>query len=156
MADQPDVPTVDVAVALIRRGEQVLTIFNPRWSSFTLPMTKRRDWQDPRIPPAHRKEGWVDAAARAAGECFGRTFTTDPEFVADLPDWKQGDREGVWKRYNFQVFRISLSEDDGDSPCPGAIVEWLTPDEILDQQRRPISPSARHIIGKLKEEGHLD
>ena len=153
MAGKPEFPMVDVAAAVITRGKHVLVAFNSKWSSFTLPMTKRRTWQDPRVPRGRREEAWEDAAARAAAECLGRTSKVAPEFIADLPEWQQGDRDGVWKRYHYQVFRIALSE--ADEPQAGAIVEWLTPGDILDHERRPISPSARHIVHHLQAEAAL-
>ena len=49
MTDKPDFPEVDVAVALIVRRERILTTYNPRWGAFTLPMSKRRSWNDPNV-----------------------------------------------------------------------------------------------------------
>src|SRR5581483_12277456 len=91
-----DIPRVDVAVAIIVRRDRLLISFSLPWSSFTLPMTKRRLWQDPQIPAATREEPWVEAAARAAGESLGQTFTQAPEYLADLAEFRQGDRDGVW------------------------------------------------------------
>ena len=138
---------LDVAVTLLVRDERILVVWNPKWSVFTRPMTKRRVWQDPAIPPAHREEAWLDAAARAAGEWLGCTFTTAPEFKADLPEYQQSDRDGSWKRYRFQIFQMDLAP--GDEIRPGAIAEWLTKAEILDPNRRPISPTARNLIAKI-------
>jgi hypothetical protein len=149
MGQKSPLPSLDVAVTLIRRGPRVLMILNASWSAFTLPMTKRREWQDPNIPRGHREESWVDAAARAAGECLGRTFTAEPVLRESLPEFLQSNRSGVWNRYYFQVFEIPWPEND--EIRSGAVFEWLTPAEILDEARRPISPTARHIIARLQE-----
>jgi hypothetical protein len=138
---------LDVAVTLLTDGDRILVVWNPNWSVFTLPMTKRRVWQDPAIPPAHREESWLDAAARAAGEWLGCTFTTDPKLIAEFPEYQQSDRDGTWKRYRFQIFRMDLAP--GDEIRPGAIAERLTKDEILDPNRRPISSTARNLIVKI-------
>jgi hypothetical protein len=150
MAKASEFPTVEVAVALIAKGEQILAVYNPRWGSFTLPMTKRREWQDPEVPHARRHEDWVDAAARAGAEWLGRTC--EPEFVLDDPGgYQQSDRDGAWRRYHFQVFRVEVEGEP--RLVEGAIAEWLTPVQILS--RRPISPTARYVIAKLKEGGKL-
>jgi hypothetical protein len=148
-----DIPLVDVAVVVLRGEGRVLLVYNPQWSSFTLPMTKRRRWQDPRVPPANREEAWVEAAARAVGECLGTTFTQPPGLLADLAEFHQGDRDGVWKRYHFQVFQLPLLT--GQQHATGAVTEWLTPAEILDPERRPISPTARSLVQELMGRGLL-
>ncbi len=148
MNKTPPIPAVDVAVTVIRRGGKVLLCLNPKWAAFTLPMTKRRSWQDPNIPKAHREEKWIDAAARAACECLGRSFTVEPILCAELLEFLQSDRNGIWKRYGFQVFEIPWPE--GEEVRSSVAVEWLTPQEILDESRRPISETARHIIARLQ------
>jgi hypothetical protein len=153
MPNELEYPLVDVAVTLIVRGGRILAVYNRPWSAFTVPMTKRRCWQDPSIPPAAREEDWVEAAARAAAEWLGCTSTTPPQFLADIAEWRQGDRDGVWKRYHFQVFKVELKE--GDETSAGAICEWLSPDQFLDENRRPISPTARHLIKELQDQAQL-
>jgi hypothetical protein len=91
-----------------------------------------------------------DAAARAAAEWLGRTC--DPEPLLDDPgEFQQSDRDGTWRRYHFQAFRVPVKGHP--DLVPGAVGEWLTPDEFLT--RRPISPTARQLIGKLQEAGKL-
>ncbi len=152
-SDLAEWPLVDVAVTLIERDGRRLAVFNPGWSAFTLPMTKRRRWQDPRTSEATREEEWVDAACRAAAEWLGRTFTTEPEFLTELPEWQQGDRTGEWKRYRFRIYRLMLPA--GEDVRPGAVCEWLSTDEWLDPVRRPISTTARHLLSHLRESGHI-
>lgn len=145
---------VDVAVIVVTRGPRVLTVFNASWGSFGLPMTKRRVWTDPNIPPAHREESWTAAAARAAAEALGRTVSLPGlELLADIPEYRQGDRDGVWKRYHFQVFRLTLPE--GTDVPTRAAVEWLTVDELLDPNRAPISATARDLFPKVQEAAAL-
>jgi hypothetical protein len=150
MSEQSEFPLVDVAVSLVTSGPRVLVAWNPKWGEFSLPMTKRRVWRDPRVAASHHAEDWNDAAARAAAECLGRTC--EPEFLLDVPgEYQQSDRDGAWKRYNFQVFQLTLA--DQPDLVPGVVAEWLSPKEVLNC--RPISPTARFVIGKLQEAGRI-
>ena len=154
MGAKADIPELDVAVALIQRGESFLAVYNPKWGQFTLPMTKRRQWRDPNMakdaPLNH--EQWIDAAARAAAEWLERTCFPVTEPVVESPGYQQSDRDGIWKRYHFKVFRVELAEDE-DVP-EGKVVEWLTPADFKDEDRRPVSPTARHLITLLTPGGH--
>jgi hypothetical protein len=138
---------VDVGAAVVERVQdgRILAVWNAGWGAFTLPMSRRHAWKDPAIPDSLHTEAWEDAAARAAAEWLGRTC--EPVHLADLGEFQQTDRDGVWKRYRFQVFRVAVA---GDAPLvPGAIAEWLTPEQFL--HRRPISPTAKYLIGQLHE-----
>lgn len=154
-------PMVDVAVTVIMHGKYFLAVYNRDWGAFTLPMTKRRRYEDPNVEGGIREEEWVHAASRAAAEWTGRTSTSGPKVLLEIAEFRQGDRDGKWKRYHFQVFLLPL--DEKPSLVPGAIAEWLTPDDFLNKNRQPISPTARHLIQELKgkciidrgEEGNL-
>ncbi len=142
-----ELPKVEVAVALITCGKKILAVYNDAWSAFTLPMTKRRQWKDSAIKGGVRVEDWHRAAARAAGECLLDTiaaFPKEPEFP--LEELRQGDREGVVKRYHYEVFRVEV--DEGAALVPGRRTQWLTRLELLDDSREPISPTAREILKK--------
>lgn len=150
MPELAEFPLLEVAASLIVHGPKVLVVWNPKWGEFSLPMTKRRVWHDPRVAASHHAEDWDDAAARAGAECLGKTCS--PALVLEVPgEFQQSDRDGVWKRYHFQVFQISLA--DQPTLLPGAVVEWLSPKDVLNC--RPISPTARLLIGKLQEAGKL-
>jgi hypothetical protein len=147
MAKKQDFPLLDVAAVIITRGKQVLAVYNPGWGGFTLPMTKRREWRDPKLSKSLRQEDWIDAAARAGAEWLGATCM--PEFLfEDAGEFQQSERDGNWKRYHFQVFRIAMKNEQ--PLAPATITEWLTPTEW--HNRRPVSPTARYLIGKLQEE----
>ncbi len=146
---------MDVSVALITWRKRVLTVFNPRWGAFTLPMTKRREWVARHARKSRREESWEDAAIRAAAEALGRTFSakavTGP--VLKLDGYAQSDSDGQVKTYHFQVFHIPL--DTEIELLSGAVAEWLLPVELADPDREPISPTARHLVGKLAADGIL-
>lgn len=144
---------LDVAVTVIKSGKDILAVYNPNWDSFTLPMTKRRHWEDADAKSSRWYEEWIDAAARAAAQWLGQTTRGELAFLLDLANLRQGDRDGTWKRYHFRVFALSLKERP--KLMPGAITEWLTRDDFIDENRRPISPTARRIIGDLKSQGLL-
>lgn len=141
-------PQTEVAVALIIRRDLLLTIFNPRWGSFTLPMTKPRRWADPSATRV-REEPWIDAAARAAAECLGRTLTEELRLKLDLTQYWQGDATGEVKQYHHQLFEIQVPPDT--QFMAGVVGEWLTPSEILDPNRRPISGTARYLVGEWRK-----
>ncbi len=152
MSKSISIPTVNVAVCLLAQGEKLALPWNANWGGFTTPMTKRRSWRDPNLPNADREEEWEDAAARAGAEVLGRTC--EPHFVMDLGgEFQQSDRDGVWKRYHYQVFRLDLPKGEPVGTSPGTIVEWLSPVEVLE--KRPITQSARMIVGRLIEAGKL-
>ena len=150
MSETPKIPLVDVAVNLITRGESILAVYNPEWGSFTLPMTKRRYWHDPKYPDKGTDENWIDAAAQAGAEWLGRTC--EPELLlAECGEYHRSDRDGTYRRYTFRCFGVPV---DGTPPLvAGAITEWLTSNEFQD--RRPISPTAKHLVAKLVLERKL-
>lgn len=145
---------VEVAVAAVTRGNDILTVYSKNWNSFTLPMTKRRQWEDPTAEGGKGYEEWRDAAARAAAECLGRTFgprdiPEQPDLI--LADFQQSDRDGIWKRYHFQVFQIRLPKKA--EALDEIIAEWH-PVEVflLDEKRRqPISKTAYRLIKELSQ-----
>jgi len=149
MEQNPVVPTVETVAVIIRSDEGILVVFNEKWGIFTLPMTKLRRWQDPNIPVAHRDESPIDAAARAAAEWLGKTFVDGLVAKANLRGYRQSDRDGVWKEYRIQVFEFKLPH--GWLPWAGVRCEWLTSGEILNAHRRPISPTAQHVIREVSK-----
>ncbi|MBM4148397.1 MAG: hypothetical protein FJ224_05085 [Lentisphaerae bacterium] len=145
---------VDLSVALVRRGDEVLTCYNDKWGAFALPMSKRREIKDPNArDDAGRLEDGTDAAFRAAAEWMGQTLVDTPPMIMDMAEFQQSDRDSVWKRYHLQVFEFRV-EDDYETH-PARVVEWLTPDEILDEGRRPISHTTRHVINELRSKSLL-
>jgi hypothetical protein len=153
MAAKPTKPLTEVAITLIRRGakkDQILAHYSPNWDAFTLPMTKRRKYFDPDVDSEARLEDWLDAAARAASEVLGRTCSPTALLEDFLPEHEQSGRDGKWRLYRFRVFEVVLR--DGESLPAGQTVEWLTTDQFLDPNRRPISPTARHVIRYLMAE----
>jgi len=142
-------PLMDVAVALIMKGDRILVVYNEKWGAFTLPMSKRRTWTDPSSKEGgERVEDWEDAAIRAATEWTGCTSKNAPEFLLDLAEFQQSDRDAKWKRYHLEVFKVAVG-DDLEIPS-GRVTEWLEADDIVDEERNPISPTARHIVAELK------
>lgn len=144
-------PNVEVGVALIRLRGKVLLVYNQRWGAFSLPMSKRREREDPNVPNGRSVEEFRSAAARAAAEVLGATIPSFPaEPVCDLAGYDQSDHDGKYKRYRFQVFEIKLP-DNTDLTRPGALVpgvigDLLTEDEIADEARMPISKTARILV----------
>ena len=150
-----DFPTVEVAVTIIskRRSKRILAVFNPRWGSFTLPMTKRKYWEDPKAPAANRPEDIVISAVRAGAEVLGTTFDHAllPKLLLREAHFHQSDSEGKWKRYDLHIFGLQVSAKTRFAPC--TFVEWLTPADFA--AREPVSGTARFVIALLQKEGKL-
>ena len=98
MAFQP----VEVAVTVMARDAKLLAVYNHKWGAFSLPMTKRKKWQDPKIPVGVCEEEWIVAAARAAAEILGKPlsakqlpqkYRSDPGISAK---WRRWDLEGLF------------------------------------------------------------
>jgi hypothetical protein len=150
MSKQNEFEHVEVAVVVITRGEQILTVFNPRWGAYTLPMTKRRTQHDNRTAARPVTEEWEDTAIRARAEALQGTTTGTPRFLFEIPEYQQSDRDGQWKRFHFRVFRFDF---DGAATVLAHLPhEWLTREEILDARRRPISKTARDIVAQARKE----
>ncbi len=149
-------PAVDVVVTVIHRGDQILLVFNPLWGAFTLPMTKLRRWPYGTASKADRVEDAADAAMRNVGECLGTSSTDEPQrWLGDekLVELMQGDRDSMSKRYIIQVFGFVAPSAD---LAPGVCGQWLPVDEILDERRRPISPTARFVVRHLQAQAKLE
>ena len=147
-------PVLDVVATLIVHGGRVLTGYNDKWGAFTLPTTKRRTWEDDTVAKgAVREEPWENAAARAAAEWLGQSLTEPLTDLGEVPEFQQSDRDGKWKRYRLRAFLLELVAEHAIPPM--RIVEWLTPDQIVDENRRPISPTARHIVSHFQLQGVL-
>jgi hypothetical protein len=140
-------PQVPVAVTLIMFGGDLLLVYNPRWRAFTLPMTKRRCWPNPDGGCEAFSESWEDAAMRNMAEWLGRTFTAPPQHVLDLEACQHSGRDLRTRQYHFRLF--AASADRADERVVWAPTECLSPDEILDPARRPVSETARLLVRSL-------
>lgn len=141
---------VEVAVAIIVRDGRILAVLNREWGAYTLPMTKRRRWHDPRTTAGPEHEDWSDAAVRARAECVSGTTTEVPRQLFTEHEFQQSDRDGKWKSFVFSAYLIRLDTDaaiSGQARC-----EWLSLPEFLDENRRPISKTARHVLVRAAAE----
>jgi hypothetical protein len=141
-------PKLDVAVVIIKNGKKILLIYNRKWGAFTLPMTNRRTLIDNRFPNAQpEEEDWGRAAARAAAEVLGLTFTpaSAPKPVFELKNCKRSDADGRIKAYNFHVFVLAVTA--GVKLAIGTNGEWLRPNDLGN--REPISQTATEIINEF-------
>jgi hypothetical protein len=154
LTNESNGPDIQVAVALVKCGPQILVNYNPRWGAFCLPMTKRRQWEATNNRSgATVDEEWSDAAARAAGEALLQTFLLVPKPIL-VPEGRvqQSGADLAMKCYHFQVFKVIV--DPNALIVAGARVEWLSADELKDKHRQPISPTTRWLIEQLSDE-HL-
>jgi len=158
VAKKPPLPEVEIGVALITRGKTILAVFNPKWSAYSLPMTKRRRWNDAGMAKGDRSEDWRDTALRAAYECLGRPTRISGPLSGnaepiEIAGFSQGDREGLWKHYRFHVYRVTLEK--GEEAASGQQAIWLSVDQFLDPTFGPISPTARNVIREVQARAKL-
>ncbi|MFC1452364.1 hypothetical protein ACFLSJ_03360 [Verrucomicrobiota bacterium] len=147
----PLVQEVEVAVSLIAGDAGILAVFNEEWGSFTLPMTKRRTWQPPRVQDSGPEiwEDWSDAALRCFAEALGVISDQRPTLLKEIEDILQNEEPGgEWRRYRFNVFRFDV---EGDPPIrTGTTAHWIAVDDFLDEAQRPISKTARFLVDNLR------
>jgi len=152
---EPEIPTPSVAVVLIADEEtnKILTVFNRRWASFTLPMTKQKKWMDPAVSSGRRVEKLEITATRAAAEVLGKAFpsTALPVPLLKELDCRQSDADGVWKIYALHIFGLKVPAGTTFAPCVAG--QWLVPAEF--RVHEPISSTARYVIECLGREGKL-
>jgi hypothetical protein len=153
MSKKNEFESVEVAVTLIVKGSAILAVFNPQWGAYTVPMTKRRSWQDPNTVNGPHLEDWEDAAIRARSEYIPGTTTDSPRFLLEIPEYQQSDRDGKWKRFRFSVYKMAVPENIAS--LTGLNCVWLSTDEFLDARRRPISKTARDIVNQVKAQAEL-
>lgn len=144
---------VEVAVTVLGCRSDVLAAYNHRWGSFTLPMTRRKKWQDPTVDLGVREEEWSTAGARAAAEILGRTLPPKqcPKLISELKEYRQSGEDGVWKIYSFQIFALPVPPNI--QLMTGVVAQWLSPADFLENQ--PISSTARYLISHLREKNLL-
>ena len=141
-------PKVEVSALLIGRGGKLLLDYNQSWSAFCFPITKVRDLPS-KIPDGEgQRESALDAAVRAAVEMIGVPLAPDrlPKAIeADIGPYQQSGRDGQWKRYEFHLFGMKLTEEP--KPLHGHTAIWLKPEEIRTHQ--PISPTTLMLLERL-------
>ena len=145
--------TVEVAATVIAAGGSILAVYNPRWGSFTLPMTKRKKWQDPNLPLGVREEDWRVSAARAGAEVLGRTLSPKalPNHLLDIQEYRQSGEDGIWKIYQLHVFGLTIPIET--KLAEGILADWLAPSDFADHE--PISSTARYLVSCLEQSGKL-
>ena len=139
---------IDAVATVIHREGSLLVVFNEAWGAFTLPMTKLRCWPFGLAGDHEQWELGSHAAMRNVGECLGITTVQCGGLLADVGDIRQSDRNGKIHHYQFQVYGFPT---DRQQTAAGVTAHWLTPDEILDPERSPISPTARVLVERLGE-----
>ena len=64
--------------------------------------------------------------------------------LPELQPFQQGDRDGLWKSYRFEVFHLAVGPDKAPSPAGSVPIAWLTLEELRTVQ--PVSPTAIRIV----------
>ena len=149
-----DIPRGRLAAVAITRGPEYLTVFNGKWGVFTLPMTKRRTWSDPRVPASDHEEEPLDAAIRAAAEALGRPLApyefpraVEPGRAATVPAIGPGR---ALEELPVRRLPSRSRERRGTAPVDGVSTAWLT----LDGLRSTRSRSRRRPSGSPTRSAH--
>jgi hypothetical protein len=136
-----------VGVALITDPSQhVLLIFDERWGSFTLPMSRRR-------AHAHSDEPATRAAIRAAVAAVGvpvRLVQAGGRLRRVLGKL-ESQRELVDKLYTYTVCHIEPHPDFAGRLQVRRPHVWLSPHLALSGTYEPISETARFILRSVLE-----
>ena len=141
------IPRIDVVATVIYNGGRVLTLYNDQWGAFTLPMTKLRSWPLGLARSRQRWELGASAAMRNVAQCLGVTSDKPARLLADVSGVRQSDRSGQIADYYVQVYGFPVAKRAAHS---GLLVEWLTPKQIVDARRQPVSPTARTLVTELE------
>ncbi len=151
MATQP-FPDVYVKAVAITRSGSILTVFNERWGSFTLPMSKTRTWADAENPKVTIKEDAEVTAIRATVEALGHPLAKHQipkrHAVHTLDPFNQSGRDGEWKCYHIEVFHLELDPSDIPRPIGGAPLAWMTLEQM--EALEPVSDTALYIARAIR------
>jgi ADP-ribose pyrophosphatase YjhB (NUDIX family) len=138
-----DVPSVEVAVALILDADQrLLWTWNQAWGAFAWPMSKRRHGESIR-----------QAAERAGAEAFGVPVQAGVG-RQPLADLHVSERDHTLKFYRYHVRRVEPHNRYAAAEPIGPHI-WLTAAEALSGDFRPLSPSCLELAGQLLVDGLL-
>jgi hypothetical protein len=148
---------VSVKVVAITRGNAILTVFNPRWGGYSLPMSKTKTWPHPDDSSKIVEESPRDTAIRAAVEALGRPLGLHelPKHhpVHSLEPYDQSARDAEWKCYHYEVFQLEVGPGEIPKPFDGAPLAWMTMEEFETLQ--PVTSTARYIATAMKAASSL-
>jgi hypothetical protein len=151
-AERAVCPRVEAAAALVLWSGRILAAFNENWSAFTLPITKRIVREGGRTgTDAAIAEAWEVTSRRAAEECLQRPVPEHPTPVLDLREFLASGRDHIIKRYHIRVFRFDIAAPDAPQ---GQGAKWMHADALLRPGETWVSPTAKHIIGELRDAGY--
>ncbi len=141
-------PVVDVAAVLILRGDLILVVYNDKWGAFSLPMSKIRPWERALEESQKTTTYGRIAAFRAAYKLLGRIVSEPILPLHVCESFVQSEHDGTMKNYNFWLFKMPVS---GDTQLIKDVkTEWLTAEALLDENRGPISSTARRLIAEVQ------
>src|SRR5688572_19902230 len=127
-----DFPQIETSVVLIERAGKILAEYNPKWQSFSLPVSKLRRRLGCGEPT---RETPLDAAIRAAARAMGRPLSPSrlPEPVpldgAEAAYLRSG-RDQQTKRYTYHLFTLHAP----DAPLRHALgwhTLWMRYEDFL-------------------------
>ena len=150
MSNSSDFPCVEVSIVLLERDGMILAEYNPKWETFSLPMSRLRRRLAPGTPV---RETPLEAAIRAASKALGRPLAADrlPQAVdLDVPAQvllRSGSDQQT-KRYTYHVFalRVSLL---APRHAHGRHTLWMRREDFLTH--RPVSATAVHLMRHLRD-----
>jgi 8-oxo-dGTP pyrophosphatase MutT (NUDIX family) len=147
-----DFPIVDASVALILDDvkQKFLWTWNPRWRSFSLPVSRLRPWNG--IRGAHMAAAAQEAAERAAAEAIGVPVVVHHACRLN-PILERSGRDGRLKSFTYEAFRASAHEEFAGRTSPQLSQIWLAGHEALSGDFRPLAPTSVEVISQLVELG---
>ena len=138
----------DIAVALILDEQgRMLWTWNRLWCAFALPMTRRRVGEG-FVEPADQ------AAARAGAEALGVPVRVGAHWKA-IPALKVSGRDFEVRLYAYDIHRVERTCADASALDIHQPHVWLSAEEALSGDYKPLSQSCLDILTNLAEAGRL-
>ena len=150
MSDAGTFPVIQVAVTIVQRADFYLVEYNPKWESFSLPMSRQRRVMTAGVAVTETPE---TAAVRAAAKVLGRPLNAAqfPRLVPLRSPYARlrSGRDGKTKDYRYSVFAMRVS-DPVVRHSLGWHTLWMRPEDLATHI--PVSESVKLLLKHLPED----
>lgn len=137
MSFEPKV--IRIAVALLKTDKGVAIVWNNKWESFVLPMTK--------IGGGAREETAEQAAVRALAEIVQAPCQAEPDKSShETRQLQLSNRDGEIKDYQFTVVPVQIHPDFATASIVDRPIIFASTDKLQAEEYQPMSSSVKPII----------
>ena len=150
MSNAGEFPVIQVAVTIVERAGFYLVEYNPKWESFSLPMSRQRRHLTSGVAVTETPE---TAAVRAAAKVLGRPLSAAqfPRLVPLRSPYTRlrSGRDAKTKDYRYSVFAMRVS-DPAIRHSLGWHTLWMRPADLATHV--PVSESVTRLLPHLPED----